>query len=106
MAQSSRDLLAAARAVVPEVSAEEVHRRGREGRVLLDVRERNEFEEGYIPGAVHLSKGFLEIQIEDRVPDRDTPVTLYCAAGVRSLLAAQSLREMGYANVESMAGGF
>jgi sulfur-carrier protein adenylyltransferase/sulfurtransferase len=106
MAQSSRDLLAAARAVVPEVSAEEVHKRGRDGHVLLDVRERNEFEEGYIPGAVHLSKGFLEVQIEDRVPDRSTPITLYCAVGVRSLLAAQSLREMGYEDVESMAGGF
>jgi sulfur-carrier protein adenylyltransferase/sulfurtransferase len=107
MAQSSRDLLAAARAVVPEVSADDVHRRGRDnGRVLLDVRERHEFEEGYIPGATHLSKGFLEVQIEDRVPDRSTPITLYCAGGVRSLLAAQSLREMGYERVESLAGGF
>jgi len=106
MPQSSRDLLAAARAVVPEVSAEDVHRRGRTGRVLIDVRERHEFEEGYIPGAQHLSKGFLETQIEDRVPDRATPITLYCAGGVRSLLAARSLHEMGYEDVESLAGGF
>ena len=107
MAQSSRDLLAAARAVVPEVTAEEVHSRARgNGHVLLDVRERNEFDEGYIAGAVHLSKGFLELQIEDRVPDRSTPITVYCAGGVRSLLAAQSLQSMGYAQVESMAGGF
>jgi adenylyltransferase/sulfurtransferase len=107
MAQSSRDLLAAARAVVPEVSAEDVHRRGRSNaHVLLDVREQNEVEQGYIPGAVHLSKGFLELQIEDRIPDRGTPITVYCAGGVRSLLAGQSLHAMGYENVESLAGGF
>src|SRR5437879_6045391 len=95
MAKTSRDLLAAARAVVPEVTPEQVHARPRDGRrVLLDVRERYEFEEGHIPGATHLSKGFLETQIEDRVPDRDTPITVYCAGGVRSLLAARALREM------------
>jgi adenylyltransferase/sulfurtransferase len=107
MAPSSRDLLAAARAVVPEVTVDEVHGRTRDPRrVLLDVRERYEFEEGYIAGATHLSKGFLETQIEDRVADRSTPITLYCAGGVRSLLAARSLRELGYEDVESMAGGF
>ncbi|HXA27865.1 MAG TPA: molybdopterin-synthase adenylyltransferase MoeB [Candidatus Angelobacter sp.] len=107
MAQSSRDLLAAARAVVPEVTAEDVHRRGRSnGHVLLDVREQDEVDQGYITGAVHLSKGFLELQIEDRVPDRATPITIYCAGGVRSLLAGQALRSMGYENVESLAGGF
>ena len=107
MAQTSRDLLAAARALVPEVTPEQVHDRpATPGRVVLDVRERYEFEEGHIPGAQHLSKGFIETQIEDRVPDRSTPLTLYCAGGVRSLLAARSLRELGYENVESMAGGF
>jgi adenylyltransferase/sulfurtransferase len=107
MAQSSRDLLAAARAVVPEVTAEDVHDRGRSnGHVLLDVREQDEVDQGYITGAVHLSKGFLELQIEDRIPDRSTPLTIYCAGGVRSLLAGQALRSMGYENVESLAGGF
>lgn len=108
MAKTSRDLLEAARQVVPEVPPETVHdERLREpGRVLLDVRERYEFEEGHIPGAVHLSKGFLETQIEDRIPDRSTPITLYCAGGVRSLLAARVLKELGYENVESMIGGF
>lgn len=108
MAQTSRDLLAAARAVVPEVTPETVHdqRLGEPGRVILDVRERYEFEEGHIPGAQHLSKGFIETQIEDRIPDRSTPITLYCAGGVRSLLAARALRELGYENVESMIGGF
>jgi sulfur-carrier protein adenylyltransferase/sulfurtransferase len=107
MAPSSRDLLAAARAVVPEVTVDEVQRRGGDPRrVLLDVRERYEFEEGHVAGATHLSKGFIETQIEDRVPDRGTPITLYCAGGVRSLLAARALRELGYEDVESMAGGF
>jgi adenylyltransferase/sulfurtransferase len=106
MPQNSRELLAAARSVVPEVTADEVHGRSRDGRVLLDVRERHEFEEGYIPGATHLSKGFLEVQIEDQVPDRSTPITVYCAGGVRSLLAAQTLQTMGYEDVESMSGGY
>jgi len=108
MAQTSRDLLAAARAVVPEVTPEEFHarRQHENGRVLIDVRERYEFEEGHIEGALHLSKGFIETQIEDRVPERSTPITLYCAAGVRSLLAGKALHDLGYENVESMIGGF
>ncbi len=103
--QTSRDLLAAARAVVPEVQPEALRTEGVR-RALIDVRERSEFEEGYIPGAQHLSRGFLETQIEDRVPDRATPITLYCAGGTRSLLAARSLAEMGYTDVQSLAGGF
>lgn len=108
MAKTSRDLLDAARQTVREITPDEVHRRlGDAGdRVVLDVREREEFDQGYVPGARHLSKGNLEMQIEARVPDRSTPVTLYCASGNRSLLAARSLQEMGYADVESMAGGF
>jgi sulfur-carrier protein adenylyltransferase/sulfurtransferase len=108
MAQTSRDLLSAAREIVPEVTPERVHdeRVGERGRVVLDVRERYEFEEGHIAGATHLSKGFLETQVEDRVPDRSTPITLYCAGGVRSLLAAKALHDMGYEEVESMSGGF
>ncbi|MFN2451728.1 MAG: molybdopterin-synthase adenylyltransferase MoeB [Candidatus Dormibacteria bacterium] len=103
--QTSRDLLAAARAVVAEVQPEAVREQARR-RTLIDVRERSEFDEGYIPGAQHLSRGFLETQIEDRVPDRNTPLTLYCAGGTRSLLAARSLGELGYTDVQSLAGGF
>ena len=105
MASTSRDLLAAARAVVPEVTPEQVREAG-PGRMLIDVRERDEFEQGHVASAAHLSKGFIETRIEDLVPDRATPVTLYCAGGVRSLLAARALHEMGYADVASMAGGF
>src|SRR5713226_4158307 len=106
MAMTSHDLLAAARAVVPEVTAEHVHSRPPlPGRVVIDVRERNEYEAGHIPGAIHISKSYIEVLIEERVPDRDTPITLYCAGGVRSLFAAESIRRLGYANVESMADG-
>ena len=104
MARSSRDLLDEARRVIPEVTPQQM--RAEPDRVVIDVRERNEFEEGHVPGAVHLSKGFIETQIEDLVPNRETPITLYCAGGVRSLLAARSIRELGYTNVESLGGGF
>jgi molybdopterin/thiamine biosynthesis adenylyltransferase/rhodanese-related sulfurtransferase len=102
---SSRDLLADARRVIPEVTPQEVAR-DRGARTLIDVRERNEFDEGYIPGAQHLSKGFIEVQVEERVPDKRTPITLYCAGGTRSLLAARALHELGYSDVRSMSGGF
>src|ERR1700758_976628 len=104
MAKSSRDLLAHARTIVPEVTPQQVREHG-STRTLIDVREHDEFEQGYIPGAAHLSKGHLESRIEDLVPDRDTPITLYCAAGVRSLYAGRTMREMGYTDVLSLAGG-
>jgi sulfur-carrier protein adenylyltransferase/sulfurtransferase len=102
---SSRDLLDDARRVIPEVTPAQVAREA-SSRTLIDVRERSEFEEGHIPGALHLSKGFIEVQIEDRVPGKDTPITLYCAGGTRSLLAARALHELGYNDVRSMSGGF
>ena len=76
------------------------------GRTLIDVREQDEWDQGHIPGALHLSKGYIEIRIEEAVPERSTPITLYCAAGVRSLLAAQALDAMGYQDVASMSGGY
>src|SRR5262245_9329814 len=76
------------------------------GTVLVDVREREEWAEGFIPGARWIPRGFLELRIEDQVPDKSKPVVLYCAGGTRSALAARSLAELGYANVSSMAGGF
>jgi len=105
MGKSSRDLLDDARSTVPEVSPQQV-RAASGSRTLIDVRERSEFDEGYIPGAMHLSKGFIETRIEDSVPKRDTPITLYCAGGVRSLLAARALQELGYTDVQSLAGGY
>lgn len=74
--------------------------------VLVDVRESHEFAAGHAAGAVHLSKGVLERDIEARFPDRGTPLTLYCGGGFRSALAADALMKMGYRRVSSLAGGW
>src|SRR5262249_16746746 len=71
----------------------------RNGAVLIDVREQDEYVQGYIPGARWIPRGFLESRIEDAVPDKSTPVVLYCAGGTRSALSARALGELGYTNV-------
>jgi molybdopterin/thiamine biosynthesis adenylyltransferase/rhodanese-related sulfurtransferase len=102
---SFRDLLAEARSQIEEVEPAEAH--ARHGRsVFLDVREAEEYEQGTIPGAIHLPRGNLEIQVEGLLPDRDQEIVVYCAAGARSAFAARSLRDLGYRRVLSMAGGF
>jgi molybdopterin/thiamine biosynthesis adenylyltransferase/rhodanese-related sulfurtransferase len=73
---------------------------------LIDVREPDENAQGMIPGTLHIPRGFLELRIERNVPDRASPVVIYCASGTRSVLAARSLHELGYTNVSSLAGGF
>jgi adenylyltransferase/sulfurtransferase len=73
---------------------------------IVDIRERDEFAQGHLPGAVFVPRGFLELQIEQVEYDRGKPVILYCAGGVRSVLAARNLKEMGYENVASLIGGF
>jgi rhodanese-related sulfurtransferase len=73
--------------------------------VLIDVREFEEFEQGYAKGAIHLSKGLIELHIEQAVPDPATPIICYCGGGSRSALAADNLQKMGYTNVASMSGG-
>ncbi len=79
---------------------------GRTTPVLLDVREADEWAQGHIPGAIWIPRGFLESKIEDAVPDRSTPIIAYCAGGARSAFAAKSLQQLGYSDVQSMAGGF
>jgi rhodanese-related sulfurtransferase len=74
--------------------------------VLIDTREDNEWANGHLPGAVHLSKGVIERDIEQRVPDTGTKLILYCGGGFRSALAGDNLQKMGYTNVESMDGGW
>ena len=112
MPRTYAELLRDARAQVPEITAVETDRLRTTADdpevapTIVDVREASEWEQGHVPGAVHISKGYVEQQIEGAVPDRDTPVILYCAGGVRSLFAAQTLQSMGYTNVRSMAGGF
>jgi len=72
---------------------------------LVDVREESEWAQDHLPGAIHLSKGVLERDIETRLPDTTTEIILYCGGGSRSALAAENLQRMGYTNVFSMAGG-
>jgi len=72
---------------------------------LIDTREESEFAAGHVPGALHLSKGVIERDIEKKVPDKSAPLVLYCGGGFRSALAADNLQKMGYTNVISMDGG-
>jgi adenylyltransferase/sulfurtransferase len=74
--------------------------------VFVDVRERSEWDEGHVPGAVHVPKSHLESRIEQAVPERDATVVVYCASGSRSVFAAKTLEELGYEHVSSMSGGF
>ncbi|MCS6842842.1 MAG: molybdopterin-synthase adenylyltransferase MoeB [Caldilineales bacterium] len=109
MTRLNRDqLLALARSQVPETTARALYQRLRNGTapLVIDIREREEYEQGHIPGAIFIPRGFLELRIEQHAYDPDTPIVLYCAGGVRSLLAARNLREMGYTQVESLSGGF
>ena len=76
------------------------------GPILIDVREKDEWVEGSIPGARWIPRGFLELRIEDQVPEKSSEIVLYCAGGTRSALAARALGELGYTNVKSLAGGF
>lgn len=108
MAKSYSDLLSDVRQEVKQVSLEEVRQRLDAGTpmVLVDVREKEEYRAGYIPGALSLPRGFLEMQAEQRLPDKNAPIVAYCAGGVRSAFAAKSLKELGYTNVESASLGF
>jgi molybdopterin/thiamine biosynthesis adenylyltransferase/rhodanese-related sulfurtransferase len=100
-----RDLLHEAKAAIREVSTDDAETKL--GQVtFLDVREPEEYEQGTLPGAVHLPRGNLEFQVEGRLPDKAAPVIVYCAAGVRSAFAARTLGQLGYTDVVSMAGGF
>ncbi|HRI08656.1 MAG TPA: ThiF family adenylyltransferase, partial [Nannocystaceae bacterium] len=107
---SFNEILGRVKQAIREVSVDETHARARGGDgpapVLVDVRERDEYEQGFIPHAHWIPRGFLELKIEDLVPERDREVIIYCAGGTRSALAARSLEELGYSNVSSMAGGF
>ena len=102
-----RDLLNQTKAQIREIdtaTADEARHADRA--VLLDVREPDEYEQGAVPGALHIPRGNLESNIEGRVPDRSTPLLVMCAGGVRSAFAAKTLDELGYTDVVSIAGGF
>jgi len=102
-----RDLLNQTKAEIREVDTAGAEAlRARPGTVVLDVREPDEYEQGAIPGSVHIARGNLESNIEGRVPDHDTPLVVICAGGVRSAFAAKTLAELGYTDVVSVQGGF
>jgi len=104
---SFRELLAATKSAIREVdTAEADELRRRPGAVVLDVREPDEYEQGAIPGAVHIPRGTLESTVENRITDKSAPVIIHCASGVRSAFAAKTLSEMGYQDVVSVTGGF
>src|SRR5690349_14977454 len=102
------DLIADIRKSIREVPLRDRKRRLDEKppMVLLDVREKEEYRAGYIPGALSIPRAFLEMQIEQKVPDRSAPIVAYCAGGTRSAMAAKTLQELGYTNVESANPGF
>jgi sulfur-carrier protein adenylyltransferase/sulfurtransferase len=104
---SGADLIAQARTGVEEIQPPEAAEEIDQGDVaLIDVREQHEFEERHIDGAIHVPRGYLESRIEQFVPDRSKRIVLYCASGIRSVLAAKTLTEdLGYEDVASMAGG-
>lgn len=74
--------------------------------LFIDTREDNEWQRGHLPHAIHIGRGVIERDIETQVPDKTTPMILYCGGGYRSALAAESLQKMGYTQVLSMAGGW
>ncbi|HEY2615331.1 MAG TPA: rhodanese-like domain-containing protein [Chthoniobacterales bacterium] len=100
-------LIADAKKNIREISPEDAAAKLKSGEAaVIDVREKDEWDEEHIPDAIHLSRGMIEVEIEKEFPDLNAPIICHCGAGGRSALAAESLQKMGYKNVRSMAGGF
>ena len=109
MAEHTRfeKLVADAKKTITEISPEEAAAKLQDhAAVIIDVRDKDEWDEEHIPGAIHMSRGTIELDIEDKVPDANRMIICHCGGGGRSALAAASLQKMGYKNVRSMAGGF
>ena len=101
-----RDILKETRTKILEADTETSSRMRNDGAVMLDVREADEYKQGAIPESIHISRGMLEVSIESRIPNKATPIVVFCAGGVRSAFAAESLSTLGYIDVVSMDGGF
>ncbi len=100
-------LVAEAKNNIREISPQDAAAKSQSGEaVIVDVREKDEWDEEHIPNATHLSRGTIELDIEEKVPDLNALIICHCGGGGRSALAAESLQRMGYNNVRSMAGGF
>ena len=106
--KTAMDLVAAAKAQVAEIPVADAEAAIRDADVLLDVREAEEFAAGHLPGAVHASRGLLEFKLSGspQLASRDLSFVIYCKTSGRAALAAVAMREMGYLNVQSIAGGF
>src|SRR5437016_987976 len=108
MAEHSRfeKLVANAKTNIREISPEDAAKKMQSGdAVIVDVRENDEWDEEHIEGATHLSRGTIELDIEEKVPDPNALIICHCGGGGRGALAAESLQKMGYKNVRSIAGG-
>jgi sulfur-carrier protein adenylyltransferase/sulfurtransferase len=105
---SYREMLRSVKSRIRETDARQLDAatRDTEKPTLIDVREQDEVEQGIIPGAIHIARGNLESRVEQYLPDYETPIVVYCAAGNRSAFAAETLQQMGYKNVASLKGGF
>jgi sulfur-carrier protein adenylyltransferase/sulfurtransferase len=103
-----KDMLAEARQVVPEEGPAEVARRLAAGEkvAVIDVRDPDEYRDGHLEAAANISRGFLEFRVGSTVSDPSTPVVLYCQTGLRSMLAAKALKDLGYSNVVNLQGGY
>ncbi|WP_254510442.1 rhodanese-like domain-containing protein [Anatilimnocola floriformis] len=99
-------LTADAKTRIKEISATDAYEQQKQGVLIIDTREADEFAAGHAVGAIHLSKGVVELKIEPTVPDTATPVICYCGGGYRSALVVDNLQKMGYTNVQSLAGGY
>ena len=108
MAEPNRfqKLVAQAKQRITEISPADARKQAEAGgAILIDVREEGDWREGHAEGATHLSRGEIELEIEEQIPDVKQPIICYCGGGSRSALVAESLQKMGYENVRSMAGG-
>ena len=100
-------LVADAKKKISEISPTEAAAKSKSGEaVIVDVREKDEWDEEHIPDAIHMSRGTIELDIEEKVADTNAMIICHCGGGGRSALVAESLQKMGYKNVRSMAGGF
>jgi rhodanese-related sulfurtransferase len=108
MAEHTRykKLVAEAKKHITEISPEDAAAKLKSGEaVIIDVRDKDEWDEGHIPGATHMSRGTIELDIEEKLPDANAMVICHCGGGGRSALAAETLQKMRYQNVRSLAGG-
>ena len=105
---TTKQMVAQAKAVVPELTVAQAKTNidKRSYKVILDVREPKEFRAGHIPGAINVPRGLLEFQVSGKIPDKSTPLLVYCKSGGRAVLAGQTLQKMGYNNVTNMDGGW